>query len=108
MAFPLRSSIIDVRDAFVDVQHFGYASQIVGDPGNLELRNLERRGMARLASSSLASQVLWETLTRAMRAMRPEMALFMQAILGKSLKRLESGSLRRPCGIVAPLWSSWS
>ena len=34
-------------DAFVDVQHSGYASRLLGTPSNLELR--KRRGMARLA-----------------------------------------------------------
>ena len=38
-----------MRDAFVSIQHFGYASRVVGTPGNLELRNLKRRGTTRLA-----------------------------------------------------------
>jgi len=49
--FQLLPSVVDVRDAFVNVQHSGYASRVVGDPVNLELR--KRRGVARLASNDV-------------------------------------------------------
>ena len=37
-----------MRDALIDVQHSGYVSRVVGNAGNLKLRNLERRGMTKL------------------------------------------------------------
>jgi len=49
--FQLLPSVVD---AFVDVQHSGYTLQVVGNPGNLELRNVERRGMARLAFNDVS------------------------------------------------------
>ena len=38
-----------MRDAFVNVQHSGYALRVIRDPRYLELRNLERRVTAKLA-----------------------------------------------------------
>jgi len=42
-----------MHDAFVDIQHSDYASGVVGTHGNLEMRNDERRGMARLAFNDI-------------------------------------------------------
>ena len=47
--FQLFSSVVDVRDAFVDVQYFVTLHRLLGTPDILELRSLERRGTARLA-----------------------------------------------------------
>ena len=42
-----------MRDAFVDIQHSGTLHGLMGTLGNLELRNVESRGVARLAFDDL-------------------------------------------------------
>jgi len=52
-----------MRVSFVDIQHSGYTHGLLGTVGKLELRNVERRGVGRLAFNDVGLRVSWETLT---------------------------------------------
>jgi len=82
--------------------------KLSGTPSNLELRNLERRAWRDWPHCR------WPRGSRGRRWRRPrgrhsqKWRYLCRPFLRKPLKRLESGSLRRPCDIVVPLWGSWS
>ena len=63
-----------MRDTFVDVQHLGYASRVVGTPGNLELR--KRRGVTRLAFNDVDLAGLVGDVDVGHAMTWPEIALF--------------------------------
>ena len=80
---------------------------LLGTPSNLELRNVEKWGVARLAFNDIGLAGLVGDVDAGHARDATKNGLHRPS-LGKSPKRLGSKSLRRPCGIVAPPWGSWS